>query len=124
MVKKPVNENKDWHPIDVVAAIRKRGSSLTRLSRLNGLSDSMLGQATRKPYPKMERIIAEFLGLQPQTIWPSRYNTDGTPKSGRGERGLGRHHTRLKAHKTSINDDTPTNKSRNVYQLDNRSAAL
>ncbi len=124
MVKKPDSKIEDWHAADVVAAVRKTGNSLQRLSRANGLSASTLGQALYRPYPKSERIIAEYLNSTPQTIWPSRYNDDGTPKSGRGERNIGRHHTRLKAHKASKLDNTPTEKSRNVYQLDNRGAAL
>ncbi len=35
-------------------------------------------QALRHPYPKMERIIADTLGLPPQELWPERYNDDGS----------------------------------------------
>jgi Ner family transcriptional regulator len=122
MIKKPDSKLQDWHAVDVVAAVRKLNMSLQRLSRVNGLHNSTLGQALYKPYPKSERIIADFLGLKVQQIWPTRYNSDGTPKSGRGERGLGRHHTRLKAHQTSKLNDTPTEKSRNVYVLDSEAA--
>lgn len=80
-----------WHPADVVAAVRKRGSSLSELSRQHGYRSPVLRDALQHPYPKAERIIAEFLGVPPQRIWPSRYHTDGTPRSGRGERGLGRY---------------------------------
>jgi lambda repressor-like predicted transcriptional regulator len=31
-------------------------------------------------YPKCEAIIAQAIGVTPQTIWPTRYNQDGTPK--------------------------------------------
>ncbi len=123
MPKKPASDlSQDWHAIDVVAAVRKSGSSLTRLSRLNGLSSTVVGQCLYKPYPKCERIIAEFLCVSVQTIWPSRYNQDGTPKSGRGERGLGRHLSRLKAKPTSKCNDTPADNSRNVYALDKAAA--
>jgi Ner family transcriptional regulator len=119
MLKKPaIKQSQDWHAADVVAAVRKTGTSLQRLSRLNGLSDSVLGQALYKPYPKCERIIAEYLGVAPQSIWPSRYNLDGSTKSGRGERGLGRHASRLKANA----NDTPHKQSRNVYALDSEAA--
>jgi Ner family transcriptional regulator len=37
-----------------------------------------------------EKHIAAAIGLRPQAIWPSRYHADGTPKSGHGERGIGR----------------------------------
>ncbi len=120
--KKPDSVKQDWHAADIVAAVRKTGNSLQRLSRENHLADSTLGQALYRPYPKCEAIIASYLNTTPQVIWPSRYNLDGTPKSGRGQRGLGRHYSRLKAHKTSNNDDTPTTKSRNVYPIDNEAA--
>jgi Ner family transcriptional regulator len=68
-----------------MAAIWKRKSSLIRLSRLNGYKGDGLKLALRQPWPKAERIIAEFLGVLPQTIWPSRYNADGT--SNRPPRG-------------------------------------
>lgn len=74
----------DWDPVDVIAAIWKRKSSLIRLSRLNGYKGDGLKLALRQPWPKAERIIAEFLGVLPQTIWPSRYNADGTTSRPRG----------------------------------------
>lgn len=117
MTKKPAIKNQDWHPADIVAAVKKSGTSIQHLSRINNLSSSVVGQALYKPYPKSERIIAKHLGKQVQEIWPSRYNADGTPKSGRGERGLGRHYTRLKKNQAKLND-TPTKNSRNVYATD------
>ena len=118
MLKKPAKEKvQDWHPIDLGGAVRKAGSSLCRLARQHGLHSSTVRMALYKPYPKSERIIAEFLKIPAQTIWPSRYNTDGSPKSGRGERGLGRHHSRLaKAIKAKQNNTTP-DISRNVNTL-------
>lgn len=118
MSKKPASQ--DWHRADVIAAFKKRGTTITRVARELGMCDSYLMQATGKPYPKAERILAEYLGMNPQDIWPSRYNLDGTPKSGRGERGLGRHYTRLKAHIDSNCNDTLTDKSRNVYTINNQ----
>ena len=67
------------------------------------------------PYPKYERLIAEHLGTTPQTIWPSRYRNDGTPKSGRGERGLGRFKAKYKFN--------PTVKNSNVNPTDTRQVA-
>ena len=117
MAKKPDTEIQDWHPADIKAAVQKKGTSLARLSRQNGLSSSMCGQALKKPYPKMERLIATCIGETPQVIWPSRYNLDGTPKSGRGERGLGRHYSRLKSAKTSIANHIPNRQSCNVNAI-------
>lgn len=98
MTKK--TSSQDWHKADILAAVKKTGSSVTKLSRINNLSDSVVAQALLKPYPKCERIIANHLGVAVQTIWPSRYHPDGTPKSGRGERGIGRHFSKLSANST------------------------
>lgn len=109
MPKKPASM--DWHRADVIAAFKRRGTSITREARLLGMNDSYLMGALNKPYPKAEKLIAELLGETPQAIWPSRYNADGTPKSGRGERGLGRHPSNLK---TVIQNSTPSTSNGNV----------
>ena len=123
MLKKPALKNSDWHAIDVVAAVRKTGNSIQRLSRLNGLAPDSLRACLYKPYPHFERIIAAYLGITPQTIWPSRYNLDGSTKSGRGERNLGRHPTNLtaalKAKAKLKSHNSTTVKNSNVNALDN-----
>lgn len=101
MKKKPTSQ--DWHRADIIAAVRKSGTSIQALSFKNGYRRTTLGHALVAPYPKCERIIAAHLGLKPQTIWPSRYHADGTPKSGRDERGLGRYKAKFNASKKSRN---------------------
>ena len=68
-----VTKSQDWHPEDIKAAIRKRGMTTSQLSRSNGLAESTLRNVFRHHWPKGEKIIAEFLGLTPRDIWPSRY---------------------------------------------------
>ncbi|MDA5494251.1 helix-turn-helix domain-containing protein [Yersinia intermedia] len=63
----------DWHPADIIAAIRKKGSTLAAVSRSSGLSSSTLANALTKSWPKGEYIIAEFLDVHPSEIWPTRY---------------------------------------------------
>nr|WP_282557832.1 helix-turn-helix transcriptional regulator [Providencia burhodogranariea] len=63
----------DWHPADIIAALRKRGTTLAAISRNAGLSSSTLANALSRPWPKGEWIIANFLGIHPSEIWPSRY---------------------------------------------------
>ncbi|WP_375591750.1 transcriptional regulator [Chitiniphilus eburneus] len=68
----------DWHPADVVCALRKRGWSLRQLSLHHGYSHgATLKTALRRRYPKAERLIADALGLAPSEIWPSRYPAAG-----------------------------------------------
>ncbi|AKH36869.1 hypothetical protein AAW31_02130 [Nitrosomonas communis] len=101
MPKKPAS--KDWHRADIIAAVRKTGTNLNQLSLKHGLGIGVLRNCLNHPYPKYERLIAEHLHTTPQIIWPSRYHTDGTPRSGRGERGLGRYKRKYKINPTSAN---------------------
>ncbi|MCL6351566.1 helix-turn-helix domain-containing protein [Pectobacterium polaris] len=64
----------DWHPADIIAALKKRGTSLAVVSRNAGLASSTLANALKRHWPKGERLIAEALGSSPEQVWPSRYN--------------------------------------------------
>ena len=64
---------KDWHPADIIAALRKNGTTLAALSRQAGLSSSTLANALSRPWPKGEWLIANAIGIHPAEIWPSRY---------------------------------------------------
>lgn len=63
----------DWHPADIIAAVKKRKTSLAALSRANGLCSSTLANALNRPWPKGEQIIAQAIGVSAAQIWPSRY---------------------------------------------------
>ncbi|MEQ9877500.1 helix-turn-helix domain-containing protein [Pectobacterium aroidearum] len=63
----------DWHPADIIAALKKRGTSLAAVSRNAGLASSTLANALKRHWPKGERLIAEALGSSPEQVWPSRY---------------------------------------------------
>lgn len=75
-----------WHPEDIKAAIRKRGTNLTRLALDSGLSESMCRAALIRPHLAAEKVIAAFLGVPAQRLWPSRYQRDGSPKHPRAGR--------------------------------------
>ncbi|CAI2401710.1 DNA-binding transcriptional regulator Nlp [Serratia liquefaciens] len=64
----------DWHPADVIAALKKRGTTLAAVSREAELASSTLGNALARHWPKGERLIGEALNLPPAVIWPSRYS--------------------------------------------------
>ena len=68
-----MSKAQDWHPADIIAAIKKRGTSLSALSRNAGLRPSTLHNALARRWPKGEKIIADFLNVSPAEIWPSRY---------------------------------------------------
>ncbi len=59
----------DWHPADIIAGLRKKGTSMAAESRRNGLSSSTLANALSRPWPKGEMIIAKALGTDPWIIW-------------------------------------------------------
>ncbi|QUY50978.1 helix-turn-helix domain-containing protein [Serratia plymuthica] len=67
-------DKRDWHPADVIAALKKKGTTLAAVSREAGLASSTLGNALARHWPKGERLIAEALNLPPAEIWPSRYS--------------------------------------------------
>lgn len=63
----------DWHPADILAALKKRGHTLSGLSKRNGYHATAAGKALKKSWPAMELLIAEAIGATPADIWPSRY---------------------------------------------------
>jgi Ner family transcriptional regulator len=68
-----MSTSSDWHPADVLAALKKRGKTLAGLSVAHGYHPTAAGKALIKPWPALERIIAAELGVAPGDIWPSRY---------------------------------------------------
>ncbi|OCG70058.1 hypothetical protein A9G43_09180 [Gilliamella sp. Occ3-1] len=71
-------KSNDWHPADIIAALKKKGTTLADLSRKSGLSSSTLSNALVRPWTKGEVIIAKELNLEPHEIWPSRYINSST----------------------------------------------
>ncbi|QIX96723.1 helix-turn-helix transcriptional regulator [Cedecea sp. FDAARGOS_727] len=77
----------DWHPADIIAGVKKKGTSLAAISRRAGLASSTLANALTRRWPKGERLIAEALDKPPEEIWPSRYqalNTGAVEQDGQG----------------------------------------
>jgi Ner family transcriptional regulator len=64
---------KDWHQADIIAALRKQGTTMAAISRSSGLNSSTLANALSRPWPKGEWLIADALNIHPAEIWPSRY---------------------------------------------------
>lgn len=74
----PKNPTQRWEWIKY--QLRAKGLSLASLSRELGVTRNALNNVKRTPYPRMERAIASRLDLQPITLWPERWNADGSPK--------------------------------------------
>lgn len=74
MSKRAAHLKHDWHPADIRAAIVKRGANIAELARHHGYTSATpFYNAMKISYPKIERIIADFLDTRPEEIWPSRY---------------------------------------------------
>lgn len=72
------------HPADVVAAIRKKGSSMSAIARQRKLHASALGHSLRRCIPAANRAIAKFLGLKVGDLWPEWFDENGRQRPGRG----------------------------------------
>ena len=70
-INKATNSQEDMHPADVVAALRKRGTSLRKIAQANGYSH--IQRVLTSPWLAAEQLVAEALDTTPQTLWPSRY---------------------------------------------------
>ncbi|NHB92123.1 cell morphology transcriptional regulator XreR2 [Photorhabdus cinerea] len=66
-------KNQDWHPADIIAALKKQGTSLAEVSRKAGLASSTLANTLQRRWPKGQQLIADALDRDPAEIWPSRY---------------------------------------------------
>lgn len=55
------------------------GYSLSSLARELGVSRHAPKLALDRPYPRMERAIAEKIGVPPHEIWTERYDENGLP---------------------------------------------
>jgi Ner family transcriptional regulator len=77
----------DWHPADILAALKKRGFSLVKLSTDNGYHPTAAGKALKRSWPAMEKIIADAIGVDSATIWPSRYKGDRPARPAREKTG-------------------------------------
>lgn len=69
---------KDWHRADIKAALDKADFNFARIAREYGFKGSAQ-TVLKKPWPTIEAIIGEILGIHPSKIWPSRYDANGTP---------------------------------------------
>lgn len=61
----------DWHPADVIAALRKRNLSLRQLAAQHQYSH--IQRVLTSPWLAAEQIVAKALDKKPEEIWPSRY---------------------------------------------------
>ncbi len=65
------------HPADIVAAVKKKGTNLSRLALANGFGESTLRAALKKPHVRAQRVIAATIGRPVHEIWPQWFDAQG-----------------------------------------------
>ena len=55
------------------------GLSFNKLASIYNVDRTCFTGLKRKPIPKYERIIADYLGVNPWDLWPSRYDQAHNP---------------------------------------------
>lgn len=68
----------------VVYQMQLQGRSLSAVAAANGVARQCLYSAFLRPYPRMEKLIADAVGLAPPVLWPERYDADGLPNRRKG----------------------------------------
>lgn len=68
-----------WTNEDIIAALKSEGWSMRQLSMANGYTANAVQTALHRPYPKMEKLISQAIGVSAHEIWPCRYDEDGKP---------------------------------------------
>lgn len=61
----------DW--LGIVAEVHRQGMTLTELAIRNGMHKAVCRQVKSRPNYKAQKLIADFLGMKPETLWPERY---------------------------------------------------
>lgn len=61
----------DWPGI--VAGLHRQGMTLTELAKRNGLPANACRAVSSRANYKAQKVIAEFLGMKPEDLWPERY---------------------------------------------------
>ncbi len=63
----------------VIYQLSLKRQSLASLSRKYGHDRTAAGKALSAPYPAWEKRIAHALDIEPQQLFPERYDADGQP---------------------------------------------
>jgi Ner family transcriptional regulator len=71
ITNKSTSPQEDMHPADVIAALRKRGTSLRKIAIENGYSH--IQRVLTSPWLAAEQLVAKALDRKPEELWPSRY---------------------------------------------------
>jgi lambda repressor-like predicted transcriptional regulator len=74
-MEKESNNSWKWlkHRLDL------QGLTFNELARIHNVDRTCFTGVKNKPIPKYERILADYAGCEPWTIWPDRYDATHNP---------------------------------------------
>lgn len=71
-----------WSAARIKYELAERGHTLTSLAKANGYHHTAGSRVLRTPWPAMEAVIADAIGVSAMEIWPDRYDPEtGVPKA-------------------------------------------
>lgn len=62
-----------WSSKRILCEIHERGMTLEQLAIRNGRNPSSMRNVWSRPNSINEQIIADFIGVKPEVLWPNRY---------------------------------------------------
>lgn len=68
-----------WHPQDIIAAVRKRGTSLQALGRRHGFAINTFNKALTHRFPNAHAIISDYIKVPRNALWPEWYDENDRP---------------------------------------------
>jgi Ner family transcriptional regulator len=74
-------ETRSWHRQDIIAALKKKGSSLAEVGRGLGFSRATMSWALIKPHPRANAAVAATLGVSMNELWPLWYAPNVAPSA-------------------------------------------
>lgn len=66
-----------WHPADIIAAVRKSGSTMMEVAIAAGFHPSALSHCLRFPVPDANKAIAAHLDKHVHELWPQWFDENG-----------------------------------------------
>jgi Ner family transcriptional regulator len=66
-----------WDAPGILAAVKRKGETLTSLSRNANLYDSACRTSLTRPFPAADKVISDFLEVPLHELWPDRYEVTG-----------------------------------------------
>lgn len=67
----------NWSKQEILFELRQRGLNAATVATKAGISRYTVYSGMERPYPKVNDLIAEALGVPRQIIWPQFYDAEG-----------------------------------------------